>query len=412
MTFLPLLFSVLIATPDAPAPAVDKPAPPTRLQLETVEGTMIEGMLKSIDASGVVTLQDVGTEQQVNLNDLTSITVTTFDPTAASNVENNCTLHLPDGGEVAARLLEGRTGKITVDVGLGSMVPVSLSGLAGVQFNTTSSGALHSEFQARLKDRDKGRDLLIAVKDDKPVVLPGALEALDHESWSFRIGSKVQTGALDRAFGVVLGGPAASAPAGPVSFSLSGKRRFTASIRSADATSIDVDAGPLGRLAIAWPQISGIAVRSDRVVYLSDLEPVTIDHRSIYDASWPPKMDRSVTGGPMVIAGREFDRGVGAHAPTTLTYDLGGAYDSFVSMIGIDDAAGPRGRAVFRVICDGRVAFESSPIGHGPAESVRVSLAGVKKMTLDVDPGPDLEISDHCDWAGARLIRAKRAGPR
>lgn len=411
MIFVSLLVSILVATPDAPAPAVNKPAPPTRLQLETVEGTMIEGKLKSIDASGVVTLQDVDTEQ-VSLNDLTSITVATFDSTAASPVENNCTLHLADGGEVAARLIEGGAGRITIDAGLGSMVPVALSGLSGVQFNTVAGGTLLSEFRVRLKDRDKGRDLLIAIKDEKPVVLPGALESLDHESWSFRIGSKVQTGALDRAFGVILGGPAASAPAGPVSLMLSGKRRFSASIRSADATTIDIDAGPLGRLAIPWPQINGIAIRSDRVVYLSDLEPVTIDHRSIYDASWPPKMDRSVTGGPITIAGREFDRGIGIHAPTTLTYDLDGAYDSFVSLIGIDDAAGPRGRAVFKVICDGRVAFESSPIARGPAESVRVPLAGVRKMTLECDPGPDLEISDHCDWAGARLIRAKRAGPR
>lgn len=413
MTLLSLLLLSILTTPETPSPgATTHPAAALRVEMETVDGTTLEGRLQSIDPSGTVVLIGKDSQQTLALDDLTSINVLTFDEKAAPDLDANCTLYLADGGVLAAKLLDGAASAITVDIGVGNALKVPLSGLAAVRFDKAAKGPAFDEFNARLKDRDKDRDLLLVVREGKTVVLPGALESLVHDSWSFRIGNKVQTGALDRAFGVILGGPVAAPESGRSMVSLDAQRRVFSNIRSADADRIDLDAGPLGKLSIPWRQVRGIAIRSERVVYVSGMEPVSTSQRSIYDASWPPRMDQSVMGGPIAIAGRTFDRGIGVHATSTLTYDLGGAFDSFVTTIGIDDAAGPRGRAVFRVICDGKVAYESSPISQGVAEAVRVPLGGVKIMTLECNPGPDLDISDHCDWAGARLIRAKRSGHR
>jgi len=412
MMIFSLLIPFLLTAPDKPVPRAAQAAPPAQWTLETVEGATIEGEILAIDEARRIMLRVAGADRAIPLDDLTRIARTAEADAAQGNLDANCTIHLSDGGTLEAKLLEGAAGKIRIDMGIDRPVTLPISGLAGIRFNTVSQAAALTEFAARLKQPERGRDLLLADRDGGTVVLPGVLESLTSESWSFRIGSKVQTGALDRAFGIILGGAAASSPAGKVLIRLDGRREFSADIVSADPASVEVDAGPLGRLSVAWQAIRGIDVRSDRVVFLSDLEPVDIVQYSVIDASWPPRKDRSVTGSPLIVDGRLYERGLGVHATTRMTYALNGAYASFVSIIGIDDAAGPRGRAVFRVICDGRVAYESPHVGPGAAATVRVPTDGVKQLILECDPGPDLDISDHCDWAGARLIRAKRTDMR
>lgn len=412
MMIFSLLIPFLLTAPDKPAPRTAQTAPPLQWTFETVEGATLEGEILSIDNARRVTLRVEGAERTIPLDDLTRIARMADADSPREDLDANCTIHLSDGGVLEAKLLEGAAGKITVDIGIDRAVTLSISGLAGIRFNTVSQGTALTEFSARLKQPEKGRDLLLADRDGGTVVLPGVLESLTPESWSFRIGSKVQTGALDRAFGIILGGVSAASTSGKVRIRLDDRREFSADIISADPASVEVDAGPLGRLSVAWRTIRGIDVRSERVVFLSDLEPVDIVQYSVIDASWPPRKDRSVTGSPLIVDGRVYERGLGVHATTRMTYALNGAYASFVSTIGIDDAAGPRGRAVFRVICDGRVAYESSPVGPGIAAAVRVPTDGVNQLILECDPGPDLDISDHCDWAGARLIRAKRTDMR
>ncbi|GMU33164.1 MAG: NPCBM/NEW2 domain-containing protein [Planctomycetia bacterium] len=412
MMIISLLIPLLLTAPDKPVPRAAQAAPPSRWLLETVEGATLEGEILAIDNARRVVLRIDGAERAIPLDDLTRIARTADADSPQGNLGANCTIHLSDGGVLEAKLLEGAAGKITVDIGINRAVTLPISGLAGIRFNTVSQGTALTEFSSRLKQPEKGRDLLLAVRDGGTVVLPGVLESLTSESWSFRIGRKVQTGALDRAFGVILGGVAVSSAGGKVRIRLDGRREFSADVVSADPDSLELDAGPLGRLSVPWRAIRGIDVRSERVVFISDLEPVDIVQYSVIDASWPPQKDRSVTGLPLIVDGRLYERGLGVHATTRMTYALDGAYASFVSTIGIDDAAGPRGRAVFRVICDGRVAYESSPVGPGAATAIRVPTDGVNQLILECDPGPDLDISDHCDWAGARLIRAKRTDMR
>ena len=58
------------------------------------------------------------------------------------------------------------------------------------------------------------------------------------------------------------------------------------------------------------------------------------------------------------------------------------------------------------MIGDGRVLFESGEItGRDEPRAIRVNIVGVKIIALLVDFGEELDLSDHADWADARLIR-------
>ena len=50
-----------------------------------------------------------------------------------------------------------------------------------------------------------------------------------------------------------------------------------------------------------------------------------------------PQVDIGVEGYPMAIGGREFDRGVGTHAPSVMYVDLAGGSKRFTAAVGVDD---------------------------------------------------------------------------
>ncbi len=411
MTFLFGLLACLqfVASPDpSGAAAAAQPSSPT-LEYETVEGRMMEVRLCSI-SDGILHYTKDDESGRVRVSDLVRVAVTDQqDASADHRIAANCTLFLAGGSSANARLLPdaGDDRRIRVDMGLPEAMEIPLTALRAIRLTTKPLELAEEQLASRMTDRDAGRDFLIAVRDGRPVVVPGALERLTPDAWSFRVGDKLQTAPLDRAYAIVLGTLKDASAPGSASVRLDAARSLVGQIASADTSELLLDAGPLGRVRIPWHTIESIALRSDRIVDLSELEPSRVEQRSLFDASWPPQRDKNVTGGPILLGGRRYDRGMGVHAYTALSYDLAGQFEQFTAVIGIDDAVAPHGRAIFRVHCDDRVAYESQPIGSGRPTTIKVDLSGVKTMTLICDPGDDLDFSDHCNWAAARLIRIK-----
>ncbi len=80
------------------------------------------------------------------------------------------------------------------------------------------------------------------------------------------------------------------------------------------------------------------------VTYLSDLKPIHVDQ-----PYGTPRRDRSHRGGPIQIGGRQFDRGLGTHAPTEQRFALDGRYAWLEVWIGIDATAGDQGHVRFTI---------------------------------------------------------------
>lgn len=414
MTLLTSLLLLLLTAPDQPAPAPNAPAPgPPSVTLESIDGASIESQLLSIDASGILTHR-IGAQpdsSSISLNDLARITQSATQKTQRSTADHPpVVLHMADGGRISAGLvaaLDGDRG-VRVDAGLPAPLDVPFTALAAVRLSAEQVAPAETELSQRLQNREPGRDILIAMRDGKPVILPGVLERITPQSWTFRIGDKPQTGSLDKAYAIVLSRSLTIPRAATATVELAAAGSIAGEIQSADASRLTLNAGSLGMVEIPWSCIHSIALRSGRIVHLSELEPTGVVQKSLFDMSWPPRKDRNVTGGPMILSTRRYDRGLGVHAYTALTYNLGGEYEAFTAVIGIDESVAPLGRAIFRIRVDDKTVYDSGPIGQGQATAIKVELQGAKVMTLECDPGDDLDISDHCNWAAARLVRAKR----
>ncbi len=398
----------------AQQPATESPSGP-RVRIETLERGMIEGVLSSIDANRVAHIRGESGESSVNLTEVRAIDLTEAKATSSSSAESlntagPATCHLVDGGRISGRLRARVPRAVRIDPAWASTLTIPFEGLRTVRFGNPDPAA-GRELAARMLAPEPMRDLLIVPRDDKPVVLPGALESLGPRNWVFRLQSRLQKASLDRAYGVVLGAAPGSPTARPEHFFLSGGDHFTGDIRSATSSSIQIGSAAFGEVKLDWSRIGRIEIRSPLVTWLADVKFKSQAVKSALGIDWTPRANLNVVGGPISLNGRKYARGLGVHGTTNLSYDLDGKQSRLQATIGIDDSMGKRGSVVFRVIGDGRELFKSDVLrGGAKPVDISVDITGVKLLELSTDAADGLDLGDHANWADVRMIRSDGGG--
>ncbi len=108
-------------------------------------------------------------------------------------------------------------------------------------------------------------------------------------------------------------------------------------------------------------------------------------------------------GGPLTLGGRSYEKGLGTNSPSLVRYRLGKRCRELSAEIGIDDAAGEIGSAVFQVWADGEKLFDSGIVYRStPSRRIDVDVTGRSEVRLWVGQVDDFG-QDHANWADARL---------
>lgn len=130
----------------------------------------------------------------------------------------------------------------------------------------------------------------------------------------------------------------------------------------------------------------------------------------VFGMVWPFRADRAVTGGALRAGGRTWRRGVGAHAPSRITWALDGAWRELRGAVAVDDSVlrGPaQGSVVFRLHLDGELVWESpvmssgDPAVHFPA----LALEAKTELVLEADMADGLNQGDRANWLRMMLLR-------
>jgi hypothetical protein len=162
------------------------------------------------------------------------------------------------------------------------------------------------------------------------------------------------------------------------------------------------------RLQVPLARLAGLDLYQGRAVYLSDLKPARYEFTPYLDEHWPAAADSSAAGRDLVLGGSTYDKGLGLHSASRLTYALAGGYRRFEATVGLDDRDGRQGSVRVRVLADGK------PLNLGPDREltggsaplpVSVPVQGVRELTLVVEFGRGGNVQDVVDWADARLVR-------
>lgn len=163
------------------------------------------------------------------------------------------------------------------------------------------------------------------------------------------------------------------------------------------------------RLELVPGRVAAIEPRHEKIVYLSDLKPKRYEHTPYFDLTWPLALDAAVTGQPLVVSGDTYDKGLGMHAQSKVTYDLDGRYRRFDALVALDARVAPKGRARVRILVDGQepdigakkelTARDERPL------VIQLDVRKAKVMTLVTDFGSAGDVQARVNWADARLTR-------
>ena len=144
--------------------------------------------------------------------------------------------------------------------------------------------------------------------------------------------------------------------------------------------------------------------------YLSDY-----DWKATQNSYAAPKKDISASGKALRLTNEDgnevsFERGIGSHATSTITYDLTDKdYGYFSSYVGVDrQMFNSVGSVTFEVYVDGEKKFDSGLMtGKTPMKYVEVDINGAKELKLVVTDGGNGIGSDHATWGDTKLHFAK-----
>ena len=151
-----------------------------------------------------------------------------------------------------------------------------------------------------------------------------------------------------------------------------------------------------------------------KVVYLGELEPETVDWTPYFGPAdnirsrakflWP-RENRSLDSGPLQLDGRPYEKGIAIHSRTRLTYHLAGDFRRFKATAGIDDSVRPAGHVRLVLHGDGRVLFQADVAGTDPPRPLDLDVSSVRRLTILVDFGENLDTADHLDLCQARVVK-------
>jgi len=379
------------------------PAASAADRLVLLDGRTLEATVASIDARGRVRMANGALA--IDLEGLRRIKR----PVTAKGHGGPppCKIFLLAGGWLLARdvAFDGET--FTVDWAYGTGLRVPLAAVSAVRLGLLHGDASEPpEFIAARVATDTRRDRLFAVVGGHIQVVHGALQRIDPAEVGFIWDDAQRRVARSKVYGVVL----ARTDATP---DLEGK----CCVRLQDGSAFWMTVAGLadGRLtgtmvggtavAVPWEAVVRLEVRSPRMVFLSDLDPVKVEQQPLVTFAGPWQRDRNVLGGGLQVGDRAFGKGLGVHSRCRLTYELGGRYDVFAATIGIDASAAGRGDCVFKVHADGKEQFSKRMTGKDDPVEVRLPIKGAKRLTLAVEWGEDLDLADRADWCDARVLK-------
>ena len=380
-------------------------------RLTLLDGTRLEGAVSGIDATGAVVAD--GVKKPVDLMGLRQIA------RPARKVERSKTaieVHLVSGGILlvdsatispeAVTVQWRHAAKLALPSEIVRAVRFASEQAAGGRPADTPQGK--AAFAEALSKPLRDKDHLLAIAEGKVQQLSGLLQEWKDEELVFEWESQPRPIARDRVYGIVFAQLSDTHDStGQCVVALADGSSASGKLTGLVGGELSLELAPKVSVELPWSDVTGVTVRSDRLVFLSDTKPVESRQRPIVTLGRPWQADKNVVGGPLRIAGRAFDKGIGVQSRSELAFAQPGTFDVLAVSIGLDDSASGRGDCEFVVLGDGKELFRGRKRGGEQPEEIRVSTAGVKLLTLVVEPGADLDLSDHADWGDARLLRSE-----
>lgn len=372
-----------------------------KTEVQLVDGSSFSATIKSIDAQGM--MAGDGVKEGTLIQDVLSIR--TQRPVSESELEVEI---VPAGGGS----LKGDSVSIGNELvkfkGSSGRSELPLQSIRAVVWSNSSIVA--KAIQNPSKDNDQ---VIVQVPDGERVV-GGILESVDAEFVSVNYKGQSRKIALSKIKAIVIADLGLKKPSGTqVQVKLDDGSRLEGAFKRMAEGKVAVALAGGAELELSASKVVQINVVSDRLLFLSDTDPVEVVERSLFAIQLGWQKDLSVEKNPLRLSDREsgksveYKKGLGVQAYSQLAFTNTRDFDRFAATVGIDLETGGRGDCRMVVQGDGIELWSKKVKASDNAEKIEVDISGMKQIVLIVYPGEGFDLGDHADWAEARFVKTK-----
>lgn len=386
-----------------------RPAIAQEVVLRTIDGQQLNGVIERIDGSGRVT--GVGFGDDLRLDSVVSIQ--TKQPI----------VHAPQQVQV---YLVGNTAWGVAKVGASEVSiageTVSLaSRIGGFQLPLQTVQAIvwrdSKSVQQAIAKPSADTDRVIVDVGGTPQTVSGIIEGVTNSAVSVNYKGKLRSIGIGKVNAIVLADVGSQPPTGVLaSVATTDGSRIFGSIQSwggdSQVPAVKLSIAKDTTLSIKASQVAEIQIQSDRILFLSSVDPVSVTETTDFVEPRSYQRNRSVTGGKLQIRGADkqpltFNNGIGAQATSELTYANDKKFNRLLATVGIDMATKGRGDCQVVVKTDGIEVFNQQINGASAPLELDIDIASADKVSLVVLPGRQFDLADHVVWGDAKLINTK-----
>jgi hypothetical protein len=399
--------------------------------VKTLAGAAHAGALVSLSADELVVESSAG-PQTLAVKEVLRVN---FTKTGAPATEGaSVWIELTDGSSIVGKSFTTSGGEANVELLAGGAVKISTSAIRSVRLqpHTDADAQVAQQWAEILAQPAKDDVLVIRKKTSLPASEPGGaaktVVALDYlggvlydvsaDMVAFEYDGEKRNVRRDRVEGLVY-------------YHRAGRELPAASCRVTDAQgnvwnsqSALVADGKLTlqtasgvRHETPLDAVASIDYSAGKVVYLSDLKAASVEWTPFIEATntpsaatfYQPRFDQTLGGHPLQIGEATFAKGVSLRSRTRITWRLPGAFRKLLAVAGIDFRAdengGKSGDVQLVVLGDDKPLFDRRIKGDDGAVDLDVDIAGVKRLTVLVDYGGNIDIADFLDLGDARVTK-------
>lgn len=395
------------------------------LSVQSMDGVVAHGSLVSIQ-DGTLVLQTEEGLQEVPLSELQKIDFSADEK--APTEPATAWLQLVDGSRLATASYETSGDDARIRFTNGDELDLPLRTVHTVRFGKQNHAQAAAWDRIRLEgDRT---DRIAIRKQDKIDYLKGIIHNVDQQVVEFELDGEVIPVGIGKLAGIIYGHRKGSAqrPAVMQLLAVDGSLLEVAEF-SAGPKEMRVQTPSGISVQYRYDQIKKLDFSSEKIVYLSQLEPVSVEWipyievqglENLLDRFYRPKKDRTLSlrralydNGQLRIANgsgaaasiESYDRGISLHSRTRLAYDLPKGVRHFHARAGIDAANRQSGHVRLVIYGDHEQLFATEVSGRDGPRDISVDLTGVRLLELLVDYGENQDVGDHLNLCNARLIK-------
>ncbi|MFP6619252.1 MAG: NPCBM/NEW2 domain-containing protein [Pirellulaceae bacterium] len=386
-------------------------AAPPQLEVRPLNGPALQGALISLDTKQLKISTDSG-EKSLSIKELATASINP--PPALMTEKPSVWVQLIGGSLVHGTNYVLKDKKITLTLLSGDTLKLAPSAIRTVRFQAFEEGS--REHFNRITQADASGDVIIIRRAGQTLdELEGIVRGINEDTILFEFdGDKIPVD-REKVFGIRYYQAAGKTLPAPVCQVLdtSGSRLMAqaASIQS-DQLELQTVSGVTIKLPVS--RLITLDFSSGNLVYLSDLTATQVEWMPYLGTRlasgrlnklYEPRRDRSFSGQRLQLGNQTYPKGLAIHSRTSLIYRLTDAHKSFQAVAGIDPLMGDNGHVELIISGDNKELFREAISGKDKPVTINIDITGVRRLSILVDFGQQLDIADHLLLCNARITK-------